>query len=288
MLNKLLTLSLLILSFNLFASDKGVAELTFKGSEVSFDKVDILLVVDNSRSMNTHGKVIRPGLEKVLKKLDLTADWRIGIITSDSEDIANSYYFGLKGNINSNNPQRYKLIDAAITNIWDRYGSATENLFDNVLSVIQQESEFIREGAKLQIVYVTDEDDQSGHSTTDFVADLYARTFKSVGFTLVSPKQGSACPTSEWTKLVKLKELVKLTKGLHFPICEEIGMEFVSKLSSGAKLFLNINIPATSFAKVFIDEKEVKSTLNKQRDLFIFTPNKKLQDNTDIKVKFNL
>lgn len=288
MLNKHLTLSLLILSFNLFASDKGVAELTFKGSEITLDKVDILLVVDNSGSMNSHGKVVKPSLDKVLKKLDLSNDWRVGIITSDTEDVANQYYFGLNGNINSKNPQRYKLIENAITSIWDRHGNATENLFDNVLSIIQQESSFIRDGAKLEIIYITDEDDQSRHSTIDFVAELYARTFKTLSFTLVSPKDNSSCPTTEWNKLPKLIELVKMTKGLHFPICNPFGAKLVSKMSSGAKLFLNMNIPATSFAKMFINEKEVKSSLNKERDLLIFIPNKKIQDHTDIKIRFNL
>lgn len=290
-MRKLALLLTFLFSLSLFASDKGQGVLTFKGVEVEKQNLDLIFVLDNSGSMGQHIPVVTEQYINTLKFLDNTANWRAAFITSDIDEVSEGTYFGFDGNFNYQTENKYDLLKSELSKLWHTLGSPKERLFDVVTTALNNESGFVRLNSKTVVIYVTDEDDQSNGTATQFITDFVKVAGKMPDFRLVGDsKTNPSCPAGTWVEdQTKLDELVMLTRGTKFGLCEEFATKLAKSLASSVKLELNIRIKNANNLEVYIDGvKTTDFTLVPSKDaIFIHGP-KALKESSTIEVKFDL
>lgn len=157
-------------------------------------QVDILFVVDNSGSMMTHqdnfSKNVRLFTDTFVKQ---NLSYHLGVISSDNGDNGR-----LKGNpyfVDNLTPNG---MDAFAKNIvLGSYGSGWEMFFDPIVSAFQPANlngpnrDFIRNGAFLVVVFITDAEDQSelntAQQTFDFLVNLKGNKKYLLGYGVIIP-----------------------------------------------------------------------------------------------------
>ncbi len=156
---------------------------SFKQNDVEINgKIDVLWVVDNSGSMQTSQENVAKNFSSFISKFkDKGYDFRIAVITSDAYRVAPyvgasadraKFRDGANGK-NSGvfviNPDTPNLEQTFITNIMQGiYGSGDERAFSSIEWALDSTqnapyipSDFLREGAFLAVIIVSDEDDFS-------------------------------------------------------------------------------------------------------------------------------
>lgn len=159
---------------------------SFSGQIFYNNKVDILFVVDNSKSMLQYQQRLAAQVSKLISTLNsLKMDYRIAVTTSTMSTNTSLYplsrmYVGSPSYLTSNNISQ--LSERIIVG---ESGSDVERSLDAMkyvtstayLSSIQ--SDFIRSDALLGIIFISDEPDSSGEfgnpASNDFINYLYAR-----------------------------------------------------------------------------------------------------------------
>lgn len=290
MFKKMVFLFTLIMSFNLLATDKGEAVLTFDGHEAKKEKVDILFVLDNSGSMHNHKEVIKPKILNILKTLDARANWRAGFMTSDFYDARHGKYIGLEGRINSKLENRHLEVLSALNTLWHLSGGAEEQLLDSTYHALTKERGFFREDAQFVMVYVTDEDDQSALLVEDYISIFNSNFNRKPSLRLIAKKENDTCPAGTWLdEPEKLMKLVQKTQGRLFGICSDFSDDLATSIASSVKIDLGVTLPSKYGVKIFINEKEVKTfSINDDLKTLFIHNLKELTDTSKIKVIFNI
>lgn len=287
MLNKITTLLLFTFSLNLFSSDKGVGVLYFKGHELEKKKVDILFVLDDSGSMQSQAESIRPRIIGFLHEMNKFSDWRAGFITTD-KNIWQNINAGMNGEINHLNPNSMNMVNESIISFMNGRGDATENLYENVLNSLNYFPNFQRVNSSFITIHVSDEDDNSELTTSDFVTEYKKRYNDILSFRSISYKAGSSCPGNEWSKTPKIDELIRITMGERFALCENFSAPLANSIVKAVKLNLKLALPTNVNEKVYQDGKLIEHTLDQTRKIIFIKPNKMIKDETQIKVVFDL
>jgi hypothetical protein len=150
---------------------------TFEQSTGGAPPLDVLLVVDNSASMNTIENALANEAADLFAELNAaTDDWRIGILTSDMDDPTQAGR--IQGFTTSGSPNQL----ATLTSILNQgsLGTGDERPFAALLAALDPplstgaNAGFRRADAFLTIGVFSDEDDTSAIGTQAFVSDLQA------------------------------------------------------------------------------------------------------------------
>lgn len=227
---------------------------------VSFQRaVDILFVVDDSGSMSTHQQNLAKniGLFTQGMKANQTLDYHIGVLTSnmDSRPWSPDPGYGWKGELNGLTKFVTKLTpngDQVLARNLNpgTDGSATEVFFTPVQAALTPplvagvNKGFYRPDAYLAVIFLTDADDQSRVSATDFHKFLLGLKGgdpdKIISYGVYIPSGAPNCSRSGEPSPRKLEEFFKLTKGTTLGLCDadygmklaELGADLVRRVGS--------------------------------------------------------
>ena len=128
--------------------------------------VDIVWAIDRSGSMHDNDEKLVDGISAMMNSLPTDIGWRIGIISADeNESIVNSEFPLVPGDT----PSDAEIMINNLNNHWN----TLEAGFDSVVSYVDYgayASTWMRHDASLLVVFVSDEDDQSYMTSTEFIS----------------------------------------------------------------------------------------------------------------------
>ena len=131
----------------------------------TIDGIDIVWLIDKSGSMNQHGASVVAGIEQMMLSLP-PSGWRLGITTTAWQNAANTSQFPL-------------VPGDSVQNAWDAYNNTgnygLEAGFDALYAYLVENSynqSWLRPGAGLLVVFVSDEEEQSSRDFTSTNAGL--------------------------------------------------------------------------------------------------------------------
>jgi hypothetical protein len=200
---------------------------SIKAVDLYGGKVDILWVVDNSGSMGEEQVSLQKNFNQFIKEFTnlKQADWKMGLISTDIDE---DPYLGFKNSIGGEfnyldpNPEQ-RFIDAVgrlgISGTYD------EREMDSVINVLDRNPDFVRPGAYLAIIFLTDEPDHSSIDVFDF--NKYLLTLKNNNNELIEVHGGFTsrdlpiCPAGETWSYVgsNFETMINFFKGSYFDLC---------------------------------------------------------------------
>ncbi len=230
-------------------------------------QVDVLFVVDNSGSMGIHQGTLSARVNSLLnpiRGLDVNA----GVISTDvvsPEKGVIKWVNTLNSNWQSNLASMLML---------GTYGAGTEQPLDSIASSISQVNSVLNDGffrptSDLVVIFLTDADDQSVITTTDFLTQITA--FKGdlshvVTHGIIIPTgaiQTNDCMRdTQNTPPIRLEEVIAATNGVTISLCDQDWTPGLEKIAEDIK---NRATPGTVSTSSFIlplkaDAKTIKVT----------------------------
>ncbi len=182
----------------------------------------ILWVIDNSGSMEAHHKELADRAGSFFSTLAGRPGWKSAIVTSDS------LRYGFEsGGLNGSVPHLEHVFSSLVMRVGTT-GSADEKLLRGVIDVAANHPDFFSQN--LDIVFVTDAEDQSLMDTESFLGQLKAKTGldrQSISVYGLLAAQDLGCSSAEgvWNaNNSRYGELVSATTGKLYPICKDIGL----------------------------------------------------------------
>lgn len=243
---KQIIIKIYILSFLVLGCSKGTYKLTdetqsFAQSVVYNNKVDIVLMVDNSSSMDTYQNKLAqqaPGMISALNQFGM--DYQIAVVTTDMRAGGNGGRFvGTPAVLNRATSNLSNLLVSRIKQ--GTSGSDLERGLDSLEMALTANTSFLRSDALLAIIALSNEDDHSSSSGSHFEAFFNQIKPKFDGYTQAwilnfvgVPDLESSCSTAlsgiykepglAWI------QLAQVSGGLVQPICDTTLAEAVSNI----------------------------------------------------------
>lgn len=146
---------------------------------VATEGYDILWVIDRSGSMSSHDANLLVGIETMMNALPVDTGWRLGIISTDTDEALSNNTFPLVPGDDIADATS-SLSSLASGSSW---GLAGEEGFDAVYSYMTlnpYSATWMRHEAALLIVFVSDEEEQSTWQVPEFAS--YLRMTRSLTF----------------------------------------------------------------------------------------------------------
>jgi thiol-disulfide isomerase/thioredoxin len=153
-------------SFDPKAFDARKIADEFSGGKLGPNTHDILWVVDNSGSMGPHLGALNAATAKVIGAFTAKREleWKMGIVSTDVKDRG---YLGFGTDFDWHSIDPVRTFQAAISAL-GTMGDTVERPFQTAVQALEKPG-FLRSGAKLSIVIVTDAADQSSLTGQDFL-----------------------------------------------------------------------------------------------------------------------
>lgn len=221
--------------------------------------VDILWVIDNSSSMGGHQATVIANIDQFMSGLekDNKLHWKTGLISTDESQ--NPFEgFNLANELDYRTPNAAGRFAQAVRRL-GLNGSTTEMTFDPVAKALYNNPKFIRPGAYLAIIVISDAPEQSRMSTADFVSilsnvkgDLSKVLF--YGFLFPSEWCSPSADTVWAWAGSKFEALLKSVKGSAFKLCDPL---FGRNLASlGQNLAQVVTTP-----RIYLEQRPVVKSL---------------------------
>lgn len=135
--------------------------------------LDILFVIDNSGSMQEYQQVVMDNAYQFIDQLSKGAsDWKLGLI-STSESEAPYGGFDKFDEISRTAPDSVGRFKSAVKAL-GLGGDVTEKVFTPIVGALTKNSNFLRQNAQLDIIVISDAEEQSKMPAADFVTKLKA------------------------------------------------------------------------------------------------------------------
>lgn len=210
------------------------------GNKVTFNRaVDILFVVDDSGSMETHQSNLAANVQKFTKAIlgNQILDYHIGVVTSNMDtkpwDPApgsawKGELWGLTKFVTKTTPGGNAILEQNLQP--GTSGSGTEMFFTPVEAALTPplvngvNKGFYRPDAYLAVIFLTDADDQSSRSANDFYRFLLnlkaGDPSKIITYGVNIPSTDSSCERSGEPSPRKLEALYALAKAQTLGLCD--------------------------------------------------------------------
>lgn len=220
----------------------------FEGVEVFTqnppDAVDILLVIDNSCSMEPYQQKLGANFDEFLTWfIEADVDYQIGVITTDMETSSQSGR--LLGRITSDTENASARFDDLVnvgiegsafeTGLWAAQAALSEPLVNGA------NDGFLREDASLSLIFVSDEEDASPAPVNDYINEFFelkgARSrnvFNASALTVMDKTQCSAQQAAQSTYGTRYVDVATQTGGLVGDLCADNFDTIVNDLSLNA------------------------------------------------------
>ncbi len=209
-------------------------------------RVDILMVIDNSGSMGQHQQSVIHNsdlfIQEFVKKQSVL-DWRMGLI---STDITEQPYIGfVPGNfLDKTTPTPAVAFNSAVNRLGTN-GDATERPWASVRHAFDSYPNWVRKGAILALVFVTDAEEQSSIPAADFLTyltQIKGTTQQIVSYGVLGPTDWG-CPSSDstWNYVGSpYEDFAKTIQGKNYPLCSQdfgknladLGKDLVKRIKS--------------------------------------------------------
>lgn len=136
-------------------------------------KVDIVWVIDNSGSMSSIQQSVIQNANLFIQEFTKIRglDWRMSLL---STDLGEDPYLGMPTVFDYNHPDPVTEFSQAVRRLGID-GDATERSFDPIIKQLNAHPNFLRPNAYLVMIYVTDEEEQSNITASNFLNNLVAR-----------------------------------------------------------------------------------------------------------------
>ena len=221
---------------------------------VATDGYDILWVIDRSGSMISHDANLLLGIETMMNALPVDTGWRLGIISTDSDEAFSNQTFPLVPGDDISDAT------TALHALSSGWGSQGEEGFEAVYSYMAlnpYSATWMRHDAALLIVFVSDEEEQSTWQVPEFAS--YLRTTRSLTFiTSIVGQENSegwygACGDQPG---IRYLDLAREFSGIEIDICSSDWSQGVEEASKEFEPIDSIElsqIPEDGSIVVFID-----------------------------------
>lgn len=226
---------------------------------------DIVWVIDNSGSMSEEQTEVIRNAGIFMQKFEAEAkgmDWRMGMISTDQSEPP---YIGFlpSDRLDPNTRNPVMEFQRAVGRL-GLSGDGTERAFEPLRRTFTTYSDFLRPHAKLFLIIVSDELEQSNNFTARSFYD-YLLTLKKAEdistYGILSDTQG--CNDNEYAGS-KYEEFLTISNGLLYSICSntygtllgEIGADIGRKLAN-PRIFLDSR-PDLSTLKIFFHDQELR------------------------------
>ena len=225
-------------------------------------QLDVLIVVDNSRSMSEEQEKMGKNMKNFLSHLE-GLDWRVGIVTTDEHSL--SYGGGVLLPIEKNlsNGSKIRFIHPKTENYEEKFlntiqreewGSSQEKPFKAIKLAFEKSANenqgFFRENANLAIVILSDEDDHSYKVSAHDILSAFKEFISkhktlSVHGVIVEPEDiycqleqaGGSYRT--WFSADKIHDFILETGGLSISICNKDYSSGLSRLGERTRRLVN-------------------------------------------------
>ncbi len=242
--------------------------------------LDLLIVVDNSGSMDKEQDNLAKRLSALLQHID-ESDWRINVVTTDPKDGCS------RALLKKGDPDLMKSFEAAVTPGIKGSGHE-EGIRMSVEGLSCKGVDWVRPNSSLAILMVSDEDNcslkgedckGSGFdqpiALTDHLEKKLGRVLgKTARFYGIFWEPGTKCSTGE-KEAFQYSELVKQTKGQWGSICDLDYTATLKRISADVSEFLTSevelkNTPDTGSLKVFVNKVELTGGYRVENKKLIF------------------
>lgn len=205
------------------------------------NKVDVVLMVDNSSSMDTYQNKLAqqaPGMVQALNTFGM--DYRLVVVTTDMRPGGNGGLFvGSPQILSPGTPNLANVLTARIKQ--GTGGSDQERGLESIETALQANSTFLRSDALLALIVLSNEDDHSVNNSQHFAEALDQLKPKFNGYTqawvlnfIGVPNLQSSCSTAldgiYKEPGIKWIELADYSGGLVQPICDTTLASAVSNI----------------------------------------------------------
>lgn len=199
-------------------------------------ETDILIVIDNSGSMEQYQNKLAEHAELLWNKIrERGLDFQIAVITSSEED--HGKFVGTTKVITPYTPNGLQVLQANI--MVGNMGNGTEQFFGPVRDGLNpmQNPGFLRPTANLELIFLTDEEDQTPNFEPEAFAQ-YLWTVKGDSNKVFAYGIVPLSTTCAFNAPVRLTQFISLVKGDFHNICElspvvpaAIGMQIVNHVT---------------------------------------------------------
>jgi hypothetical protein len=146
---------------------------TFTQNEASAQKVDILWVIDNSGSMREEQQALADNFDTFIRDfITKEIDFKMAITTTDPRSSHNGNVIGNPDNLTSEAAadDEAKFLNDFSNNVQVGInGSGNERGLQTSASFMTKYPSFVRDDALLVVVYLSDEEDQSGNTSDEYL-----------------------------------------------------------------------------------------------------------------------
>jgi hypothetical protein len=270
-----------------FAPEKSITD--GNASDVFDPKADILFVIDNSGSMDTHQRNLIRNIDLFVSAFLKTSiiDYNIGVITTDTEGYAQpccgklvggNYRFVNKSTPNTNNVLKQNLLVGTSGSGYEMPFNAISLALDPSM-MTGYNTGFIRKGAALTVIFITDAEDQSQRvSSNDLLAKLLALKngdkTKVLGYGAIVPTGVTNCDRDDYSvtprKIEEFlnivpnggggKNVVSLCANDYGQRLADFALQIVDQISS--QIFLT-RLPDVNSLQVFYGNSELPRDVRK-------------------------
>jgi hypothetical protein len=227
-------------------------------------EVDILWVIDNSGSMGSYQQRVIDNSALFIQQFASSSrlQWRMGLISTDEYDAP---YMGFTTPVDWTTPNAVQIFNTAVARL-GTVGSGYEKSFEPTIKHLKQYRNFLRPGAYLIQIFVSDELEQSMLNTTQFLngisTHLNGNIGKYIAYGVYTPYSNDS-----WNK--KYSEVVQRTNGKTFQLdskdygilLSELGKDLITKVTE-------------VFPVVMLDQKPVLGTIQVVYKGKVLTPGK--------------
>lgn len=270
----------------------GKSFVEFASQSSAKGALDILIVVDDSGSMEGEQRNLSTKLEPLLSEIN-ESDWRIGVITTSIKQT------GLRALISKGDAKAAERFKSAVTP--GTRGSGDERGIYQAVQGLKDPS-FLRTGSSVAVLIVSDEDncstgvdsescrdEESRFATylTDYLSKTAQRELKTqarvYGLTWVP---GTKCKGANREGRV-YAEAIEISGGRSGSICDADYTSTLKDISMNVKSILQNSwslkhVPDPNSLKVFFDDVEVKSGYKVEGNFVTFTQ----VPGADVKIRF--
>lgn len=217
------------------------------GQEVFDPSVDILFVVDDSGSMDSHQRNLTRNIDRFIAAFTARAaiDYHIGVTTTSMSTWGSGNCCGaLVGTpiyVEKTTPDLVRTLARNL--IVGTSGSATEESFSPVVAALTppmstgRNAGFYRQSAHLAIVFITDAEDQSRMDAQSLYSELVrikGRPEKIIGYGVIVPSGEDNCPRDDGTEPGKIEEFLKMMPNAgknEFSLCDPVFGDRVAEIA---------------------------------------------------------
>lgn len=205
----------------------------------AFYSVDILFVVDNSGSMSTHQSRLADGIGQFTGEFMTRTNvlYRIGVVTTDNGTLQ-----GSNPVVNRHTVGRDSVLAENLK--VGTSGSPTERPLQYMREALETNEKFLRQEAKLVVIFLTDADDQSSGTATeyfDYLVNLKGgeENIYTLGAIIASSDTNPSC-SRDGAAPVKLEEFLALTSRGQNNIIDLCSTDYGNALASAAVQIIGI------------------------------------------------